>query len=93
MARSITIADTKEKDIINWRKSDFEALNKTTELFELFEGGFASKSVCFSVRNDYNKNNNSRFYMCGKCDFARECNSVRQAKMIKRLHMKKCKGE
>lgn len=87
------MAATKEKGVVNWRKSDFEALNRTTDLFELFEGGLASTSVCFPSARHSKKRTNTRFYICGKCDFTRDCNSVRQAKMIKKLHMKKCKGE
>jgi hypothetical protein len=90
-----------EKGTKNWKKNDLIAMNKATELFAMFDGGFIKSSIAFPHNVGNNKrtrrrtriNYNSRFYVCYNCDFSKDCNSVREAKLVKRLHTKKCKGK
>ena len=80
---------TTQKDNINYTKTDKENLNKALDLMGLYGGGTIDGQMVFSKKhNHYIK----KYYMCNKCTYARECNSMRHAKMVERLHKKKCKG-
>ena len=84
------LADT-ERDVIHYGKNDYHSINKATDLYMLFAGGSINSSISFGVKKK--ANGDTRFYICDKCLYSRDCKTLRQAKMIERLHKKKCKGK
>ena len=76
----------------NYGKNEYDCLNKTTDLYLLFAGGSINSSIAFGTTG-HKKQTDTRFYICDKCLYSRDCKTLRQAKMIERLHKKKCKGK
>jgi len=81
---------TTQRDILNYTKTEKENLCKALSIAQMYEGGIINGMMVFNKKHSA-ESVNTRFYICDKCAYARKCNSMSHAKMIERLHKKKCK--
>ncbi len=81
---------TTKRDTLHYTKTDKENLCKAMDYVDMYQGGIFDARMVFNKKHSLYAN--TKFYICDKCFYGRECNSVRHAKMIERLHRKKCKG-